>query len=181
MPYDGLSPKQELFIAQYLATGLDGTKAAIAAGYSPKTANSQASQLLSNPKVAAVIAEKQGKRMAKLDITANRVLQELAKLAFFDIRKFYNSDGSLKPVPELDDDTAAALVGMEIEVAYDHFGKGQNKPSGDLKKIKMADKGLNLERLGRHLKLFTDKLEVKGIEGLAERLQKASERAGLTP
>ena len=172
-----LNPNQERFIAEYL-TDLNATRAAIAAGYSEKTAESQGSRLLTNAKVKAVIAEKQGKRLGKLEITADRVLAELAKLAFFDIRKFYNEDGSLKLVTDLDDDTAAALVGMEIEVAYEHFGKGQNKPSGDLKKIKMADKGLNLERLGRHLKLFTDKVELSGTVNLADAIAAARRRAG---
>lgn len=172
-----LTPKQILFVSEYLANGLEGKKAALSAGYSPKTADSQASQLLSNPKVSAEIAKRQGKRLEKLEITADKVLQELAKLAFFDIRKFYREDGTLKPIPELDDETAAALVGMELEEAYEHFGKGQSKPSGILKKIKMADKGQNLERLGRHLKLFTDKVEVSGFEGLADTIARARQRA----
>jgi len=45
-------------------------------------------------------------------------------------------------------------------------GSGDEKHAyGLLKKIKLADKGQNLERLGRHLKLFSDKLEVTGKDG----------------
>lgn len=176
MPSTELTPKQALFVSEYLANGLEGKKAAISAGYSIKTADSQASQLLSNPKVAAEIAKRHGKRLGKLEITADKVLQELAKLAFFDIRKFYNADGTLKPIPELDDDTSAALVGMELEEAYEHFGKGQSKPNGILKKIKMADKGQNLERLGRHLKLFTDKVEVDATPAMSALIRSVRER-----
>jgi phage terminase small subunit len=170
-----LTPRQEVFVAEYL-TDLNATRAAIAAGYSPKSAEAASSRLLRNVKVAAVIAEKQGKRLAKLEITADRVLQGIAQLAFFDIRKLYAPDGSLKSVPELDDETAAALVGIEIEEAYQRFGKGQAKPTGLLKKIKLADRGLNLERLGRHLKLFTDRVEHDAprfadvIRGVRERI-----------
>jgi hypothetical protein len=89
-------------------------------------------------------------------------------------RKFYREDGSLKSIPELDDDTAAALAGMEVEEAYDYFGKGQAK--GLIKKIKFADKGLNLERLGRYLKLFTDRVEHNGTVHLAEIIAKARKR-----
>ena len=167
-----LTKKQEIFAAEYL-TDLNATRAAIAAGYSAKGADVTGSKLLGNPKVSELISRKTGKRLGKLEITADRVLQELAKLAFLDPRNFYKADGSLKAITELDDDTAAALAGMEIEEAYEHFGKGQAKPTGIIKKIKFADKGQNLERLGRHLKLFTDKLEVSGLEGLAERISKA--------
>jgi phage terminase small subunit len=54
------------------------------------------------------------KRAAKLEITSDRVLQEIAKIAFMDPRKFFNSDGSAKQITELDDDTAMELAGMEV-------------------------------------------------------------------
>jgi phage terminase small subunit len=167
-----LTKKHQVFVAEYLVS-LDATSAAIKAGYSQKSAQSLGCQLLKHPKVSAEIAKKTGKRLNRLEITADLVLQELAKLAFLDPRKFYREDGSLKSIPELDDESAAALAGMEVEEAYEHFGKGQAKPTGVIKKIKFADKGQNLERLGRHLKLFTDKLEVTGMEGLADRINRA--------
>lgn len=158
-----LTPKQELFIAEYL-TDLNATRAAIAAGYSAKTAESQAARLLVNVKVAAAIAEKQGKRLAKLEITADRVLQEIARLAFYDPRKFFNDDGSAKQVNELDDDTAMALAGMDVMELFE--GSGDQKHAyGLMKKFKLVDKGQNLERLGKHLKLFTDKAEITGANG----------------
>ena len=77
---------------------------------------------------------------------------------------------------ELDEATAYALQGIEIEKLYDHFGKGQAKDKGTLTKIKFADRDRALELLGRHLKMFTEKLEVTGIDGLADRLAKARQR-----
>lgn len=172
-----LTQRQQLFIAEYLVS-LNATKSAIAAGYSRKGAERTAAKLLRNTKVSAVVREKQGKRLAKLEITADRVLQGLAQLAFFDIRKFYKEDGTLKPIHELDDDTAAALQGMEVEEVFEVFGKGQAKldPSKLLKKIKIADRGLNLERLGRHLKLFTDRVEHDAAPSIAQRLREVRER-----
>lgn len=167
-----LTPRQRMFVAEYLVD-MNATRAAIAAGYSKRGASVRGTELLALRKISDVIAEKTGKRLGKLEISADRVLQELAKLAFLDPRKFYNADGSLKSVLDLDPDSAAALAGMEIEEAYEHFGKGQAKPIGQLKKIKFADKGQNLERLGRHLKLFTDQIQVTGLESLAERINKA--------
>jgi phage terminase small subunit len=159
-----LTPKQERFVAEYLANGLNATKAAIDAGYSERTAESQGSRLLRNVKVAALIGGKTKIRMEKLEITADRVLQELAKLAFFDPRKFFNSDGSAKQVTDLDDDTAMALAGMEVFELFEGAGE-QKHAYGLSKKFRLADKGQNLERLGKHLKLFTDKTEHTGKNG----------------
>ena len=172
---DELNAKQERFVAEYILD-LNATRAAIAAGYSENGASVQGNRLLGNAKIASEIAKRQSKLAQKYEITAERVLQGLASLAFFDIRKFYNSDGSLKPIPELDDETASALCGMEMEEAFEHFGKGQAKPSGLLKKIKMVDRGQNLERLGRHLKLFTDKVEHSADNSLAEMIAYARKR-----
>ncbi|MGA8530915.1 MAG: terminase small subunit [Acidobacteriaceae bacterium] len=160
-----LTPKQVRFVAEYLVD-LNGKRAYIAAGYSERTAEVGASKLLRNPKVAAKIAIEQARMAGKLEITAERVLGEIARLAFFDPRKLFNADGSPKRIGEFDDDTAAAVAGLEV---YEEFeGRGENRERvGTVKKIKIADKGANLERLGRHLKLFTDKTDLN-VDGPLE-------------
>jgi phage terminase small subunit len=170
-----LTKKQELFVLEYLKD-LNATRSAIAAGYKPKSAYSMGSQLLKNINVATALSKRLGKHTAKLELTAERVLDGLERLAFFDMRKFYREDGSLKAIPELDEETAFALCGMEVEEAYEHFGKGQAKPTGQIKKIKVADRGQNLERLGRYFKLFTDKVEHSGEISLAERIAAGRQR-----
>jgi phage terminase small subunit len=150
---------QKLFIREY-CLDLNATRAAIAAGYSEKGAAQAGARLLTNVKVSSEIAKLTQKTCAKLEISAEKVLQELARLAFLDPRKFYNENGGLKHVTELDDDTAACLAGMEVrEIGGDDEEK---QPTVFCRKIKFADKGANLERLGRHLKLFTDKVEHSG-------------------
>ena len=151
-----LTAKEELFVAEYVANGFNGTQAAIAAGFSAKTADSQASRLLKKSRVAKAIAAKQQPKLEKLEITAERVLAEIAKLAFFDARKLYREDGSLIPITELDDNTAAAIAGLDVYVE-----RLQGFPIGETRRFKLADKGANLERLGRHLKLFTDVVKHK--------------------
>jgi phage terminase small subunit len=69
-----MTPKQTLFVAEYLANGLNATKAAISAGYSEKTANKTGPRMLVNAGIAAAIAKKTGKRLAKLEVTADYVL-----------------------------------------------------------------------------------------------------------
>jgi phage terminase small subunit len=157
------------FVLEY-AKDFNGTRAAIAAGYSPKTAAVKASQLLTKVKVREELERILAKLSEKLELSAERVLRELARLAFLDPRKLFREDGSLKPITELDDDTAAALASMEIERRYEHYAKGQARNTRTVTKIKFADTVRALELLGRHLKLFTDKVEVSRFEGLAERL-----------
>ena len=76
-----LSPKQQLFADEYLID-LNATQAAIRAGYSPKTADVKGSQLLRIVKVRTYIEQKMAERSRRTGINQDRVLQELAKIAF---------------------------------------------------------------------------------------------------
>lgn len=159
--FRALPVKQQHFITEYLANGFNATQAAITAGYAKNSADTQGSRLLVNAKVKAVLAARSEKVFAKREITAERVLDEIYKLAMFDPRKLFRLDGSLIPITELDDDTAASIAGLDVtELRSEGFSIGR------LKKIKIADKGINLERLGRYLKLFTDKVEHTGVLGV---------------
>ena len=117
-----------------------------------------------NPKVRAEIAKKTGKVFTKLEISAERVLEEIAKLAFFDPRKLFESDGSPKQLHELDDETAMAVAGFEFVELFEGTGD-QKHAYGLLKKYKLTDKRASLELLGKYLKLFTDRTEITGKDG----------------
>lgn len=110
----GLNNRQHIFALEYLKDS-NGKQAAIRAGYSPATADQIASRLLNNVKVSTYIQSIQSKVADKAIVTRERVLAQYAKLAFYDIRKFYDETGNLKAVMDLDDDTAAAITGLEIE------------------------------------------------------------------
>jgi Terminase small subunit len=112
--------------------------------------------LLKNVKVFAEIVEKTKERTARLEITADNVLQEIAKLAFFDPRKLFKPDGSLKQLTELDDDTAAGLGGLEVQELFEGTGE-QKHYYGLVKKFKITGKGQNLERLARTLGMFDER------------------------
>ncbi|PYU18701.1 MAG: terminase small subunit [Acidobacteria bacterium] len=172
----GLTARQKRFIAEYLINP-NATKAAIAAGYSKKTAEVAGSRLLRNVKVSQALAKKSNALYADLEISARKVLQGIAQLAYFDPRKLFDEDGRLKPITELNDVTAMAVYGIDVQSLYSHFGKGQAQEIGTISKIKLADRGLNLERLGRHLKLFTDRVEVTDLAGILARLKAGRERA----
>jgi len=146
--------KMELFAHAYLANGQNATQAAIHAGYSRKTAYESGSRLLKHPRVQAIISTAHNERITHLTCTSERILQELSRLAFVDPRKFYNADGTLKPIPELDDDTASAIAGFDHDTLYQYFGKGQRKEIGKTSKIKLTQRTQALELLGKYRKLF---------------------------
>ena len=178
-----LPNRQARFVAEYLID-LNATKAAIRAGYSKKTAYSQGQRLLKNVEIASQVADKTGKRLDRLEISADRVLQELAKLAFYDPGALLESDGSMKQIREIDDLTRMAVAGLEVTELFE--GTGDEKHAyGLCKKIKLADKGQNLERLGRYFKLFTEKSEISGPDGgplevsLAASISQARKRVGI--
>lgn len=166
-----LNRRQVLFIAEYLATGniaLASKKAGYSAG--------RGYDLLKMPEVMEVIAKERVVRLQLLEVTAERVIAELAKMAFLDPREFFNDDGSAKDICELDAVTAAAISGLEVTEEFS--GRGDDRAlSAKVKKYRLADKKGALELLGKYLKMWTDKVEVSGIDQLAERLAKA--RRGL--
>lgn len=160
-----LTAKQERFVQEYLID-LNATQAAIRAGYSEHTARSIGQENLTKPDIQQAIAAAQQIRAQRTEITQDRVLKELARLAFFDIRKLYRDDGSLKPPHELDDEAAAVLAGIDVvEMA------GGAKIGGEdgishlpmyTKKAKVWDKAGALQLAMRHLGMLKDKVAVGG-------------------
>lgn len=165
-----LTAKQQRFVDEYLID-LNATAAYKRAGYKATghSAESAAARLLSNVEVAKAIAQAQEKRQERTFITADRVLQELARIAFFDIRKLYNADGSLKGMHELDDDAAAVLAGVdvvEMQGGMEVGGKdGAKHVPMYTKKAKTHDKVGSLSLAMRHLGILVDKVEATGKGG----------------
>jgi phage terminase small subunit len=161
-------PKYEAF-ARYVAAGQSKREAAIAAGYAAKDASSRGSKLARRPEISQRIGELQ-QTAAQLalegaQISRERVLREYGKLAFLDIRKAFADDGSLRPIAELDDDTAAAIAGIEVENNRDKDEDGNLVITGTLHKIKLSDKKGALDSLARHLGMFIDRKEITGKDG----------------
>lgn len=151
-----LNPKQQRFVEEYLID-LNATQAAIRAGYSEKTAYSQGHDLLKKPEIQDAISKGVDNLSKKTEITAERILSQLANIAFGDVRKIFDADGNLKRPEDIDDETAASIAGIEFstvsrgEGAVDHVAK-----------IKQSDKIRALELLGKYHSLFTDKVEHSG-------------------
>jgi phage terminase small subunit len=152
-----LSPKLERFCREYIIDR-NGTRAhqrAFCSAYN--TARTEASKLLAKTNIARRIEELEEARRERLDITADRVLQRLAMLAFANVRDFYDDRGELIPIHELDHDVAAAISSFETI-----GGK-----SGIVTKVKLHDQKAALELLGKteKLKLFRENVNLNHAFG----------------
>lgn len=151
---DELTDNEVRFCDAYLVD-FNGTKAAIAAGYSKKTAAQQASRLLTKVKIQAYLQSKKAKIANKLEITQERTMQEIARLAFSDIRKIFNGSGGTIDPKYLDDDTASTVASVEVFEEFE--GRGDEREQiGVTKKVKLWDKTKALEMLAKHFKIYSD-------------------------
>ena len=145
---NGLTPKQAAFVREYLIDK-NGAQAAIRAGYSKKNASRIAIELLNKNHVSEQVNAGLIKQQERTEVTADRVLRELAAIAFADTRKLYREDGSIKSPGELDDRTASALAGIDTEER-----DGEDGYRAYTRKVKQWDKVKALELLGKHLGLY---------------------------
>ena len=176
MTNDTITARQARFATEYVANGLNATKAAIASGYSPRTAESQASRLLRNVKVAAFVSATSAEVMGKINLDSERTLQGVAELAFFDIRKMFRDNGTILPLAEMDEHTAAAIAGIEVTELFDGVGN-ERRQIGIVKKVRLTDRAASLDMLMRYHSLYKDKVEINGHLILADRIVKARTRA----
>lgn len=165
-----MTPKQDAFVREYLID-LNATQAAIRAGYSEKTAEKIGSENLKKPEIAAALAEHMKKRQEAVGLTAERVLLELARIATFDPRKLFDKDGLPIHINLLDDDTAAAICGIEVvTVGNAEHGLGQ------ITKYKISDKNTAISNAMKHLGLLKEKLEVTGSIKVGDLLSNVRKR-----
>lgn len=148
-----MTDKQERFCQEYMID-LNATKAAIRAGYSPKTAREQAARLLSKVNIQGRIEQLQAEQSRRTGISADRVLRELAKVAFANAGDIIDADATLKEDASPDD--LAAVQSVRVKV----FGQ-----DGVEREIKLADKLKALDLLGRHIGLFSG--SANGAEALS--------------
>lgn len=160
-----LTPKREAFAAG-LAQGLSQAAAYRQAfpnsrKWSDNAVHVNASKLAAEAKVQLRAAELGAKAAAANQVTVERVVAELARLAFFDVRRLVDATGAPLSLHDLDEDTARAIAGLEV-ARVGNFEVGV----GEVLKFKLADKGANLERLGKFLKMFTDNVNLNVAGGV---------------
>ncbi len=163
-----MTSRQAQFAAEYIVD-LNATQAAIRAGYSAKTAEAQGSRLLRNVKVAEAIAKAKAKRETRTEITQDRVLEELALLAFSDLSHYQvDVKGNVTLAPGAPPGAMRAVQSIKREISS--IGTGEDA-DGDgpivmaKVEIKLWDKPGPLKLAGRHVGLFPDRIEVSGKDG----------------
>jgi phage terminase small subunit len=166
-----MNPRRARFVQEYLVD-LNATQAAARAGYSKRTSNEQGARLLADVSVRSAIEKAMAERSRRTEITSDRVLKELARIAFFDPRRLFNDAGDPLSITELDDDTATVIAGLDVHEEFE--GSGEDRRSiGFVKKWKLADKVAALTLSMRHLGMLKDKVELGPL--LVKVLQVTSE------
>lgn len=152
-----LTAKQERFVREYLATN-DAAKAARRAGYETNNPAGIGHQVLQGPMVKAVVAKEHAKLAEKLQISAERVLTEYARIAFADTGRVMEwGPGGVKLVEssELSEDDRRAVAEVQETTSRD----------GGSMKLKLHDKKGALDSLAKHLGLFIERHELTGKDG----------------
>jgi len=149
-----LTPKQERFCQEY-KIDLNGTQAAIRAGYSKKTANEQAAQLLAKLSIQNRIKELQQEIAERNKLKADDVIEELRKIGFMTIDELFTDNGTLKEPWELSEKAKAAV--SSIKVTRKSCKDKDDEDLDETVEVKLWDKGKALIALGNHLGIFDKK------------------------
>ena len=150
-----ITPKQRRFV-QELMVDECASAAAIRAGYSPRSAQTNGPRLTRIPEVRAAIQEARKAVAERAQLRADEVLAELRRILFVDPRQAFDAEGRPIPVHKLPADVARALAGCEL--------RGEDE-GGGVKKWKWWDKPKALELAMRHLGMLVDKTELSGPGG----------------
>ena len=146
-----MTDKQLKFVEEYLVD-LNATQAAIRSGYSPKTADQQASRLLANVKVQQAISIAMAERSRRTGVNQDRVVEELAKIAFVNITDIVDSNGRIRA--DASEEDTACIETIKYKRTDNEFGGSVER------EVKVASKLKALELLGKHLGMWNDKLDV---------------------
>lgn len=153
LPPVTLSDKQSMYIDRYM-THFNRAQAAKEAGYN------SSGQVANFEHVQDEIERRRRKLTATSDVTSMRVMEEMAKVAFFDPRKMFDTDGKHKDIVDMDTDTVGALAGFEVE------SLGEDKNWRTVTKYKIANKLGALDSLAKILNMVPDqKVQVTGKDG----------------
>ncbi len=165
-----LTAKQQRFADEYLID-LNATQAAIRAGYSPNAATEQGSRLLTNAKVRAYINQRMAEHSARTGVNQERILRELARIAFLDPTQLVNMD-TVELNAETSADDRAAIASVKVKTIPFEEGEGVER------EIRFADKIKALELLGKRYGMWIDKqqVDVNGAVQILDDVPRKTER-----
>lgn len=153
-----VTAKQKRFCEEYLID-LNATQAAIRAGYSVASAGAIGAENLGKPQIRARIAAAIAEQSRRTGVTADRVIRELAKVAFVNAADFINFDNA-NVAGEANSDDTSAIASVKVKTIPTDNGDGIER------EIRLHDKLKALELLGRHLGMFTDNVHMTGDMGV---------------
>jgi len=168
---DPLEPRQQRFVEEYVQD-LNGTQAAIRAGYNPRSASVTASELLAKGNISAAVEKLLAQRSSRRSMSADTVLHEMSLLANSRIEWFFIDDnGVVRATPEAPEGATGAIQSVKYRVEI-HPPK-LDKEGALIKEgyrinhaeLRLWDKPGPLKLMGRHIGLFADKVEVSGPGG----------------
>lgn len=151
-----LTDKEERFCLEYIID-LNATQAAIRAGYSEKTAGSIGHENLKKPEIESFIIELKKSRSIRTQITADKVLQELANVGFANLQDYLNGDLTVKNIQILKRKKASAISSIKKTTFESEMGVKTTI------EFKLHDKIRALEDIGKHIGFFEIDNKQKGI------------------
>nr|DAY66478.1 MAG TPA: Terminase small subunit [Caudoviricetes sp.] len=148
-----LNAKQKRFVDEYLID-LNATQAAIRAGYKKtEYTDTNANKLLENTRIREAIDKAMAERSKRTGINQDRVIQELARIAFVNPQNVINAeDGSVRE--DATEDDLACIQAVKVKTMSGDKGYSEER------EVRLNDKMKALELLGKHLGMFTDKVEL---------------------
>jgi len=146
-----LTAKQQKFADEYLID-LNATQAAIRAGYSPKSAGTNADKLLKNTKIRAYIEARMAEHSRRTGVTQERIIRELARIAFLDPTQLVNMD-TAELLDNAAEDDRAAIASVKVKTM-----SGETEMIE--REVRFADKIKALELLGKRFGMWIDKQQV---------------------
>jgi phage terminase small subunit len=158
----GCTPQETLFCYEYIAKKFNGTQAAIAAGYSKKSAGELASRMLRKVNIQAKIKDLTQQLLKKERVSAADVINELALLGLADVSKIAEFDGQKVQFKSFKDMGKQSRTIQYIEATSTPAGRDKkgNAIIEQKVRLKFHDKKGSLELLGRHMELFTEKVDL---------------------
>jgi phage terminase small subunit len=175
-----LAPKRARFAAEYLID-LNGTQAAIRAGFAPQSANRRAYEMLQDPRVQVLVQAGREKAAKRAEIRLDDIVAEASKIAFANMADYMTAgkDGdAFLDFSKLTREQAAALQELTVDDYVE--GRGDNQRKVKRVKFRLGDKLEALIALGKHLGGFGSKLEISGPGGAPLEMRTILTKAELT-
>ena len=161
-PETGVTAQQERFAAELVKTGrpmVAYRRAYDASKMSPEAISANANDLINTTAIALRIQHYRQIAVRRLEVTVERIAEELARIGFFDPRELFDDDGHPIPISELPEDAARVIAGIDVEDLFERDEEGRRTKVGQVLKYKLASKQPALETLAKWRKMLIERSE----------------------